>query len=81
MPILFTTINGPAAISTDAYDINDAGQIVGAYADEKTSPGLFSRALYTPLLINDTANSIRCFLGGESLQIGLQYARCEFVAL
>src|SRR5258708_3037337 len=33
MAILFTTINSPSAIDTDAYGINDAGQIVGSYYD------------------------------------------------
>jgi hypothetical protein len=50
MAILFTTINGPAAISTDAYDINDVSQIVGAYDDGSGPQGfLLSGGHYTTL--------------------------------
>src|SRR2546430_14449653 len=50
MPIFFTTIDGPSAVNTDAYGINNAGQIVGGYDDGNGPQGyLLSGGIYTTL--------------------------------
>jgi hypothetical protein len=49
MPILFTTINAPAATDTDAYGINNASQIVGGYSAGGQHGFLLSGGSYTTL--------------------------------
>jgi hypothetical protein len=50
MPTRFTTIDAPSAIDSDAYGINNAGQIVGAYNNGSLTQGyLLSGGSYTSL--------------------------------
>ncbi|TMJ81711.1 MAG: hypothetical protein E6G76_24770 [Alphaproteobacteria bacterium] len=54
VPTSFITINAPGASTTDAYGINDAGQIVGSYNTGDGPQGfLLSGGSYT--VLNDPA--------------------------
>jgi uncharacterized membrane protein len=47
---VFTTINGPDASGTEAYGINNSGQIVGNYTDSEINYGfLLSGGDYTTI--------------------------------
>ncbi|HLO05697.1 MAG TPA: VWD domain-containing protein [Terriglobales bacterium] len=87
----FTRIDVPGATATNAYGINDAGQIVGAFYDGTTyhsflySGGSFTQidppgARYTEALdINDAGQIVGYFLGSDSS--GFLYSAGSFTQI
>ena len=93
--VTFTTIDVPGAVVTDVLGINNAGDMVGYYANSASGPThgfLFSDGSFTTLdypgadstraaSINDSGQIVGCALKGDAAEVGFLYDGGTFTTI